>query len=54
MKIKFDWDDKLIKKYKRFNKTIDIFIMTIAVRAIFCENYKYYPQVSLDEGLYKI
>ena len=45
-KIKFDSDDEL-----RINKTIEI--PTIVVRAIFFENNKY-PQVSLDECLYKI
>ena len=36
------------------NKIIEIPIMTILVRAVFCENNKYYPQVFLDECLYKI
>ena len=36
------------------NKTIEIRTMTIVVRAIFLENNKYYPQVFLDEGLYKL
>ena len=36
------------------NKTIEIPTITIAVRAVFLENNKYYPQVFLDECLYKI
>ena len=37
MKIKFNSDDEL-----PLNKIIEIFTMTIAVRAIFPENNKYY------------
>ena len=48
LKIKFDPDDNL-----PLNKTIEILIMTIVVRAFFHENNKYYPQVFLDECLYK-
>ena len=33
---------------------VEISIMTIVVRAVFHENDKYYPQVSLDECLCKI
>ena len=40
MKIKFNSDDKLP--------------LTIAIKAIFLENNKYYPQIFLDECLYKI
>ena len=36
------------------NKTIEIYTMTIVVRAVFHKNNKYYPQVFLDECLYKI
>ena len=49
MKIKFNSDNKL-----PLNKTIEIPTMTIVVRAIFHENNKCYPQVFLDECLYKI
>ena len=49
MKIQFNSDDEL-----PLNKTIEIPIMTIVVRAVFLENNKYYPQVFLDECLYKI
>ena len=40
MKIKFDLDDKL-----PLNKTVEIPIATIVVRAVFNENKKNYPQV---------
>ena len=45
MKIKLNSDDEL-----PVNKKIELLGMTIAVRA----NKKYYPQVLLDECLYKI
>ena len=48
MKIKFDLDDDL-----PLNKTIGIYDVTTVVRAIFHENKKYYPQVFLDECMYK-
>ena len=48
MKIKFDSDDNL-----PLSKTIEIPIVTIAIRAVFHENNKYYPEVFLDEFLYK-
>ena len=48
-KIKFDSDDEL-----PLNKTIEIPTITAVVRVIFLENNKYYPQVFLDECLYKI
>ena len=49
MKIKFNSNDEL-----PLNKTIELPNMTIVVRAIFLEDNKYYPQVFLDECLYKI
>ena len=49
IKIKFDSDDNL-----PLNKTIEISIVTIAIRAVFHENNKDYPQVFLDECLYEI
>ena len=48
-KIKFNLDDEL-----PLNKKIEIPSMTIVVRAISVKNNKYYPQVFLDECLYKI
>ena len=47
-KIKIDSDDNL-----PLNKTIENAIVTIAARAVFHENDKYYPPVFLDEWLYK-
>ena len=49
MKIKFNSYDEL-----PLNKTIEIPSMTKVVRVIFLENSKYYPQVFLDECLYKL
>ena len=49
MKIKFNLDDEL-----PVNKTTDIPTMTIAVRVVFHENNKYYPQFFLDECLYEL
>ena len=49
MKIKFNSDNELSLK-----KTMEILTITIVVRAIFHENNKHYPQVFLDECLYKI
>ena len=49
MKIKFNLDDQL-----PLNKMMEIPTMTIVVRAVFHENNKYYPQVFLDECLYKL
>ena len=43
MKTKFDSVHDL-----PLNKTIEIHNMIVAVRAIFYENNKYYPQVFLD------
>ena len=49
VKIKFSPDDKL-----PLDKMIEIPKMTIAVKAAFHKNNKYYPQVFLDECLHKI
>ena len=49
MKIKFNSDDEL-----PLNKTTKIPSMIIVVRVVFHENSKYYPQVFLDECLYKL
>ena len=48
MKIKFNSDDELN------DKTIEIITMVMVTGAVFHENNKYYPQVFLDECLYKI
>ena len=49
MKIKFNSDDDL-----PLNKTIEIPAMKIVVRAVFHENNEYYPEIFLDECLYKV
>ena len=49
MKIKFNSINELT-----LNKTIEIPSIIIVVRAVFYENNKYYPQVFLDECLYKL
>ena len=48
-KIKFNSDDKL-----PLNKMIEISSVIIVVRAAFHENNQYYPQIFLDECLYKL
>ena len=48
MKIKIDSDENL-----PLNKTLEIPLMTLVVRAIFNKNNKYYPQVFVDVWLYK-
>ena len=49
MKIKFHADNNIF-----LNKTMEIPTVTTVVTAVFHENDKYYPQVFLDECLYKI
>ena len=49
MKIEFHSDNNIL-----LNKTMEICTVTTVVTAVFCENDKYYPQVFLDECLYKI
>ena len=49
MKVKLNSDDEL-----PLNETIEIPSMIIVVRSIFHENNKHYPQVFLDECLYKL
>ena len=49
MKIKFNSDHELPP-----NKTIEIPSMIIVIKAVFHENDKYYPQVSLEECLCKL
>ena len=48
MKIKFNSDDEL-----PLNKAIEIPSIIIVAKAVFHEN-KYYPQIFLDECLYKL
>ena len=49
MKIEFHSDNNIL-----LNKTMEIPTVTTVVTAVFHENDKYYPQVFLDECLYKI
>ena len=49
IKIKYNLDDEL-----SLNKMIEFSNMIIAVRAIFFESNKCYPQVLLDECLHKL
>ena len=49
MKIKFNLDDNL-----PLNKQLKFLRATIIVRGVFEEDGKYYPQVFLDECLYKV
>ena len=49
MKIKFNSDDEL-----PLNNATEIPSMIIVINAVFHENDKYYPQVFLDECLYKL
>ena len=49
MKIKLDLNDKLPQ-----NKSVEIPIMTIVIRAVFHENNKYYPLVFVDESVWNI
>ena len=44
MKIKFDSDENL-----PLNKTKEILIVKVVIKAVFHENNKYYPQVFSDE-----
>ena len=48
MKIKFNSDEKL-----PLNKSIEIPSMIILVTAVFNENSKCYPQIFVDECLYR-
>ena len=49
MKIKFNSDDDLPAR-----KTLELHNIIIVVRYLFHEGNKYYPQVLLDESLYKL
>ena len=49
MKTKFNLDDEL-----PLNKTIEFHSIIIVVRTVFYENDNHFPQVFLDECLYKL
>ena len=48
-KIKFESNNIFPK-----DKDVNIHVATIVIRAIFAKNGKYYPQLFLDDGLYKM
>ena len=48
MEIKFNSDDDL-----PLNKPLKFCLMTITFRSVFEEDSKFYPQVFLDDALYK-
>ena len=47
-KIKFSSDDSLA-----LNKPLQFYNMTVTIRCVFSEDTKLYPQVFLDDALYK-
>ena len=49
MKIKFSSDDDVT-----LNKILKLHMLTIISRLVFEQDGKYYPQVFLDECLYKV
>ena len=49
IKIKFNSDDNL-----PLNKPLKFGLMTITIRSVFKEDGKLYPQVFLDDTLYKL
>ena len=49
MEIKFNSDDNL-----SLNKILKLHMLTVIVRSNFEEDGKYYPQVFLDDCLYKL
>ena len=49
MEIKFNSDDNL-----SLNKILKLHMLTVIVRSVFEEDGKYFPQVFLDDCLYKL
>ena len=49
MKIKFKSNDDL-----PLNKPIKLRLLTIIIRCVVSENGKFYPQLFLDDALYKL
>ena len=49
MKIKFNSDDDI-----PLNKPLKFNLMTVTIRSVFEEDAKLYPQVFLDDSLYKL
>ena len=50
MKMEFNSDDNLLAKKKK----LELYDVVTAVRFVFNDGNKYYPQVFLDECLYKL
>ena len=48
MKIRFSSDDNL-----PLNKSLKFYHMTVTITCVFSEDNKLYPQMFLDEALYK-
>ena len=48
MKIKFESNNIFL-----IDKDVNIYTATIIIRAIFAKDGKYYPQLFLDDSLYK-
>ena len=48
MKIKFGGNNIF-----PIDKDVNIYLATIIIRAVFAKDGKYYPQLFLDDGLYK-
>ena len=49
MRIKFESNDNFPT-----NKTVNIHLARIIIRSVFAQNGKSYPQLFLDDGLYKL
>ena len=49
MKIKFENDDNLPT-----DNIVNMHQVTIIIRSVFAQNGKFYPQLFLDDGLYKL
>ena len=49
MRIKFESSDILST-----DKSVNIHLTTIIIRSVFAQNSKFYPQLFLDDGLYKL
>ena len=48
-KIRFESNDDL-----PINKSVKLFLLTIIIRCVFSEDSKFYPQLLLDDALYKL
>ena len=55
--VEYDKDYRKIKSESNnifpIDKDVNIYTATIIIRAIFAKDDKYYPQLFLDDGLYK-